>query len=239
VFENISRRLKPALVDEDAKMLKTLAYATLFSTALAGSAGFAQQSPGGTENSAAPMKQEPMKQDQAKAGQAGATNTQAPSGISFVTTQKETQWRAPKLIGVEVFGPDGKQIGKIDDILMDHDGAAQTVVIGIGGFLGFGKKDVAVPFSAIQWKTEPRKVPVTENTSTNPAASTQPAGPPPMTETNPTVTQAIQGYPDKAILNVTLAQLKGAPDFKYAESTLAASETRPVGGGEQMKKTTP
>ena len=234
-------------------MLKTLAYATLFSTALAGSAAFAQQSPGSAANSAAPMKQEPMKQDQAKPGQTsmqraqsdnsqpGAPNTQAPSGISFVTTQQETQWRAPKLIGVGVFGPDGKQMGKIDDILMDHDGAAQTVVIGMGGFLGFGKKDVAVPFSAIEWKTEPRKVPATENPPTNPIASTngQPAGPPPMKETNPAATEAIQGYPDKAILNVTLAQLKAAPEFKYAESTLAESATRPVGGGEPMKKTTP
>ena len=86
-------------------MLKTLAYATLFSTALAGSAAFAQQSPGSAANPATPMKQEPMKQDQAKPGQssvqgaqpdksqARATDTQAPSGTSFVTTQKETQWR--------------------------------------------------------------------------------------------------------------------------------------------------
>ena len=84
-------------------------------------------------------------------------------------------------------------------------------------------------------------MPATENPPANPVASTngQPAGPPPMKETNPAVTEAIQGYPDKAMLNVTLAQLKAAPDFKYAESTLAESETRPAGGGEPMKKTTP
>ena len=58
-------------------MLKTLAYATLFSTALAGSAAFAQQSPGSAANPATPMKQEPMKQDQAKPGQ---TSMQARSG---------------------------------------------------------------------------------------------------------------------------------------------------------------
>ena len=58
--------------------------------------------------------------------------------------------------------PDDKQIGKIDDLLMDHNGAAQTVVIGVGGFLGFGKKDVAVPFSAMQWRTEARKAPATD-----------------------------------------------------------------------------
>ena len=69
-----------------------------------------------------------------------------------------SQWRAPKLIGVGVYGPDDKQIGKIDDLLVDKNGSAKTIVIGVGGFLGFGKKDVAVPFSAMQWRTEARKV---------------------------------------------------------------------------------
>jgi sporulation protein YlmC with PRC-barrel domain len=207
-------------------MLKTLAYTTLLSTALAGSGAFAQQSQQGPQ----PDK-----------SQAAATTSQAPSGVNFVTMQEKTQWRAPKLIGVGVYGPDDKQIGKIDDILMDHSGAARTVVIGVGGFLGFGKKDVAVPFSAMQWKTEPRKVPATDNPPSNPVASTtdQPAGPPPMKETDPAATEASQGYPDKAMLNVTLAQLKAAPDFHYAESALAESESKPAGGGEPMKKTTP
>ena len=42
-----------------------------------------------------------------------------------------------------------------------------------------------------------------------------------MKETDPAATEASQGYPDKAILNVTLDELKAAPDFKYASSTLA------------------
>ena len=225
-------------------MLKTLAYATLFTTALAGSGAFAQ-STGSANNSPAPMKQDQAQQGQTQGAQPdksqGSANTHAPSGINFVTTQEKTEWRAPKLIGVGVYGPDDKQIGKIDDIMMDHDGKAQAVVIGIGGFLGFGKKDVAVPFSAIQWKTEPRKVPATDQPPANPVASTsgQPAGPPPMKETDPAATEAGQGYPDKAILNVTLAQLKAAPDFQYMPSPLVESETRPAGGGEPMKKTSP
>ena len=60
-----------------------------------------------------------------------------------------------------------------------------------------------------------------------------------MREMDPAVTEATQGYPDEAILNVTLAQLKAAPDFRYAASAFAESETRPAGGGEAMKRTTP
>ena len=134
------------------------------------------------------------------------------------------------------FTADDKQIGKIDDLLMDRNGAAQTVVIGVGGFLGFGKKDVAVPFSTMQWRTEARKVPATDQPPTNPAA---PNGQPPaMKETDPAATEASQGYPDKAILNVTLAELKAAPDFKYAASPVSESEMQPA-GSDQMKKTTP
>ncbi len=169
------------------------------------------------------------------------TQAQAPSGVNFVTAQEKTQWRAPKLVGVGVYGPDDKQIGRIDDLLMDRTGAAQTIVIGVGGFLGFGKKDVAVPFSAVQWRTEPRKMPATDQPLANPAApgSSGAQQPPPMKETDPAATEASQGYPDEAILNVTLAELKAAPDFKYAPSPLAESDTRPAGGGEQMKRSTP
>jgi hypothetical protein len=119
---------------------------------------------------------------------------------------------------------------------MDRNGAAQTVVIGIGGFLGFGKKDVAVPFSAMQWRTEVRKVPATDQPT--PMTATSGQQPPPMKETDPAATEASQGYPDKAILNVTLAELKAAPDFKYAPSPLDEAATQPA-GGDQMKKTTP
>ena len=160
-------------------MRKTLAYATLFSTALLGSGAFAQPAV------AADNQPVPMKQDQAQPAKGADANSQLSSGINFVTLQEKTQWRAPKLIEVDVYGADNKKIGKIDDILMGHDGKAQAVVIGVGGFLGIGKKDVAVPFSAIEWKTEPRKVPATDLQPTNSVASTttgQTAGPPPMKE---------------------------------------------------------
>ena len=59
-----------------------------------------------------------------------------------------------------------------------------------------------------------------------------------MKETDPAATEASQGYPDKAILGVTLADLKSAPDFHYAPSPLAdldAVHDR----HDTMRKTTP
>ena len=217
-------------------MRTKLAYATLLSAALLGSSALAQTSkaPNAMNPPAQAKSGEMSTPDAHPAANAQANsqaNSQAPAGVTFVTSQAVTQWRAPKLVGVAVYGPDDKQIGKIRDVLIDHDGAAQTVVIGVGGFLGFGTKDVAVPFAAIQWRTEPRKVPATDQPPTNPVASTsgQAAGPPPMKETDPAATEASQGYPDKAVLGVTVADLKSAPDFHYAASPEANVDARATG----------
>jgi sporulation protein YlmC with PRC-barrel domain len=218
--------LDALLLGQEAKMLRTLAFTTLCGAALIGSSAYADDNPAVPAN-------------------APSAQTQAPAGANFVTSQEKTQWRAPKLIGVGVYGPDDKQVGKIDDLLVDRNGSAQTIVIGVGGFLGFGKKDVAVPFSAMQWRTEARKVPAPAadqppSSTGNPAApGTTSAQQPPMTETDPATAEASQGYPDKAVLNVTLDQLKAAPDFKYASSTLAESDMRPAGSDQGLKKTTP
>ena len=218
-------------------MLKTLAFATLFSTALVGSSALGADNPAVPKDQPSQPGQASSEDAQPDRNQSAATDRQTPSDVNFVTAQEKTQWRAPKLVGVGVYGPDDKQIGKIDDLLIDHNGAVQTVVIGVGGFLGFGKKDVAVPFAAMQWRTEGRKVPATDQPPANSVASTNGAGSqqPPMKETDPAATEASQGYPDKAILNMTLAQLKAAPDFLYAPSPLAEFDTRPAGGGEMMK----
>src|SRR5699024_1919715 len=46
---------------------------------------------------------------------------------------------------------DGENIGSISDIVLSPEGEAEAVVIGVGGFLGIGKKDVAIEYDVIQW----------------------------------------------------------------------------------------
>jgi len=36
-------------------------------------------------------------------------------------------------------------------VLVDREGKATALIIGVGGFLGAGEKDVAVPFNAVQF----------------------------------------------------------------------------------------
>ena len=213
-------------------MNANLAFASLIGAALLASAANAQ-STGGTDQ---PAAANPPAQAQPGAPSPGA------SAGDFVTQQSMNQWRAPKLVGVGVYGPDDKQIGKIKDILIDHDGKAQIVVIGVGGFLGMGSKDVGVPFAALHWQTEGRAIPSTEPPPA-PASATGGASspPPPAKRADPAATEANQGYPDKAALNMTFAQLKSAPDFKYAPDPLANADMQSSSatGGAPQRSSTP
>ena len=69
---------------------------------------------------------------------------------NFISEQSSSQWMASNLIGASVYGPDDKSIGSINDIVLDPGGAAEGAVVGVGGFLGIGEKNVAVPFKDLK-----------------------------------------------------------------------------------------
>ena len=49
-----------------------------------------------------------------------------------------------------VYDQGNNKIGDIKDVLVDKEGKISALIIAVGGFLGAGEKDVAVPFSAVQ-----------------------------------------------------------------------------------------
>jgi sporulation protein YlmC with PRC-barrel domain len=49
----------------------------------------------------------------------------------------------------DVYDKGQTSIGKIDDVLIDKSGKITALIVGVGGFLGVGEKDVALPFSAV------------------------------------------------------------------------------------------
>lgn len=56
---------------------------------------------------------------------------------------------ANDFIGKRVYSRDGKDIGEVNDLIMTGNGGIQAVVLGVGGFLGIGEKDVAVSMASI------------------------------------------------------------------------------------------
>jgi sporulation protein YlmC with PRC-barrel domain len=64
-----------------------------------------------------------------------------------------------------VYDPSDNKIGEIKDVLVSPEGRATALIVGVGGFLGAGEKDVAVPFSAVKHTMKDRKIYLTMDTT--------------------------------------------------------------------------
>lgn len=58
----------------------------------------------------------------------------------------------------DVYDPSDNHIGQIKDVLVDKSGRIHSLVIGVGGFLGAGEKDVLVAFDAVQPTMKDKKM---------------------------------------------------------------------------------
>ena len=72
------------------------------------------------------------------------------SSAKFVNSQRQDQYLASKFKGTDVIGADDKKIGDVSDILFAKDGKIEAYVVGVGGFLGIGSKEVALAPTAFQ-----------------------------------------------------------------------------------------
>lgn len=100
----------------------------------------------------------------AQTGTGGTTVVpqQQPSTTGTATGQSATADTAMKagllassLIGMTVYSTSGEQIGEVNDIVVQpQTGQANTAIIGVGGFLGIGEKDVAIDMAQLQMLRE-------------------------------------------------------------------------------------
>ena len=77
----------------------------------------------------------------------GMTAAYAATTMSTVPGQSTTVTNYYKQ---SVYDPKQNKIGDVDDVLVDQSGKISGLVVGVGGFLGAGEKDVIVPFSAVK-----------------------------------------------------------------------------------------
>lgn len=57
--------------------------------------------------------------------------------------------RASKLIGTKVVNAAKETVGDVNEIVLTKDGKVAAVILGVGGFLGMGEREVAVNFNSI------------------------------------------------------------------------------------------
>ena len=81
-------------------------------------------------------------------------NAQALSDTEGYFAATPGQLLASSLMGENVYNStatDAEKIGDVNDVVMGPNGAADAVIIGVGGFLGIGEKAVAVDFDRLTW----------------------------------------------------------------------------------------
>jgi hypothetical protein len=81
--------------------------------------------------------------------------TTAPAGDMKFYTHQPNEMRASKLIGAKVRNNANENIGDINELIVDKDGKVAAVVIGVGGFLGIGEREVALDFKSLNIKYDP------------------------------------------------------------------------------------
>jgi sporulation protein YlmC with PRC-barrel domain len=81
----------------------------------------------------------------------GATETVTSSEMIPVTAGKPDVGRISNLLDFEVRTSDGEQVGEVEDLVLNLDALrVQYVIVGVGGFLGIGEKEVAIPWGAFK-----------------------------------------------------------------------------------------
>lgn len=86
----------------------------------------------------------------APAAPRSADNAAVSSNPKFIAAQKSDQMVFSKFKGTDVLGPDNAHIGDVTDFLFDKEGRVHAFIVGVGGFLGIGEKNVAIEPTAFQ-----------------------------------------------------------------------------------------
>ncbi len=125
-------------------MYRKLLASTALSLVMAGSA-FAQ------DTTVDPMANDPMMD--APAQDTMQETPEEPLVSASETGVNADGWLASEVMGMEInnsTAEDAETIGEVNDFVLNADGGVAAVVVGVGGFLGIGQKNVAIAWDELQ-----------------------------------------------------------------------------------------
>ncbi len=181
----------------------------------------------GTTSTGSPAMQPGASGSSSTMSQSSSSMTQS-GGMQgqFMTKMESNQMMASDLIGTRVVGANNESIGDINDVIMDRNGQIMAAVVGVGGFLGIGEKDVAVPFNALEFMNAQQaqamnnnsgggnnNVATTGSTTTTGNTATTGSGTAGTSSTTASNTSSNQNQPERVVLRMTKDQLQAAPAF--------------------------
>ena len=131
------------------------------------------------------------------------------SNIKYITRQAPTDWTAEALIGRTVENVNGDNLGEINNVIINEKGDVVAVVIGVGGFLGIGEKNVGVPFDDLDFKTAEAMKDRTDNATREEKAEQK---------TDAMAARFDTEHQDiRIMLNTTKEDLEAAPAFAWLD----------------------
>src|SRR5437016_1493587 len=98
---------------------------------------------------------------------------------SASSTSFQGDWRASKVVGLNVYNEQNENVGSINDLLMDKSGSVKAAVISVGGFLGMGARLIALPMDKVKFSDQP----IAYTSASNTGAPGAPGGAKPPTTT--------------------------------------------------------
>ncbi|WP_081928802.1 PRC-barrel domain-containing protein [Microvirga sp. BSC39] len=185
----------------------------------------------GTTSTGSPAMQPGASGSSTTMSQSSSTMSQS-GGMQgqFITKMESNHVMASDLIGTRVVGANNESIGDINDVIMDRNGQIMAAVVGVGGFLGIGEKDVAVPFNSLEFMNAQQaqamnsnsgggnnNVATTGSTTTGGATmgntATTGSGTAGSANTTASNSSSNQNQPERVVLRMTKDQLQAAPAF--------------------------
>jgi sporulation protein YlmC with PRC-barrel domain len=202
-------------------MKKTLgalvAAALMTSTALA--PAFAQ-----TNNNAAPATPAsptaPAEQNGMAPAPSANSDMAATGDAAYLTQQSETQVSANDYIGKQIYNASNESIGDVNDLIMEENGGIVAAVVGVGGFLGIGEKDVALPINKISMARDAQNNNEVRLTTTETA-------------------EALQAAPEFKTLGDQAAETDATTTSSTTEPAAPATPATPSTGGDTNSSTAP
>ncbi|WP_026379700.1 PRC-barrel domain-containing protein [Afifella pfennigii] len=82
-----------------------------------------------------------------------AQDTTAQGGVKVMTRADASEDLASQWMGQRVYSsasPDAETVGDVNDLVLDENGDVTAAIIGVGGFLSLGERDVAIPYQEFQ-----------------------------------------------------------------------------------------
>ncbi|MFN4276856.1 MAG: PRC-barrel domain-containing protein [Ferrovibrio sp.] len=80
-------------------------------------------------------------------------NTPPASSANTAPSQSSSQTAsavpADELLGADVKNANNETIGEVESIYIDRNGKIQSVIVGVGGFLGLGQRDVEMNWNSL------------------------------------------------------------------------------------------